>query len=130
MSATKKPSFYHTRKKIVPNEQQAAELLGVDVADILRMDKEGAPIMAERLLCLWDRKYISEPGWDGWVFSRGALIHKNKRWRPENLLQQRKDIEKIEQLESELHKLYSVSGLIKISMSLIKRRKTRSWILR
>lgn len=112
--ALKKPSFYHTRNKIVPNKQQAAEILGVDIAEIERMDKEGAPVMAERLLLLWDRKYINAPGWDGWVFSRGALIHKNKRWRPENLLQTRKDVERIEQLESEIYKLHSPAGLIKI----------------
>lgn len=50
------------------------------------MDLEGSPVMAERLLLLWDRKYIYGPGWDGWCFSRGVLIHKNKRWRPEQLM--------------------------------------------
>ncbi|MEE7624674.1 hypothetical protein V3O24_00755 [Methylobacter sp. Wu8] len=114
MAAKKKPSFYHTRNKICPNNQQAAELLGVDISETERMDKEGAPVMAERLLLLWDRKYINSPGWDGWVFSRGVLIHKNKRWRPESLLQIRKDAERIEQLENEIYKLHSPAGLIKI----------------
>jgi hypothetical protein len=123
MAAKKKTNFYHTRKKICPNNQQAADLLGVDVAEIERMDNEGAPIMAERLLMLWDRKYIGVPGWDGWLFSRGALIHKNKRWRPENLLTIRNNDERIHQLECELHRLHSLSGLLKITKKLLSKNK-------
>lgn len=123
--ALKKPSFYHTRNKITPNIQQAAEILGVDIQDIERMDKEGGPVMAERLLLLWDKKYINAPGWDGWVFSRGALMHKNKRWRPENLLNVRREAERIEQLEAEIHRLYSIYGLIKITKKLIFRNRKK-----
>ncbi len=119
MAAPKKPSFYHTRKNIC-NVKVAADILGVDVAEVERMDKEGAPVMAERLLLLWDRKYIHAPGWEGFVFSRGALIHKNKRWRPENLFQLRKDAERIHQLECEVYKLYSLTGIIKIIKKLLK----------
>lgn len=125
MAAAKKTSFYHTRNKIAPNKQQAAELLGVDIPEIERMDKEGAPVMAERLLLLWDKKYINAPGWDGWVFSRGALMHKNKRWRPENLLNVRREAERIGQLEAELHKLYSISGLVKITKKSIFRNRRK-----
>ncbi len=117
--ALKKSSFYHTRNKICPNKKQAAELLGVDIAEIERMDKEGSPVMAERYLLLWDRKYIGSPGWDGFVFSRGALIFKKKRWRPENLLQLRCDADKVDQLEAEIYRLHSFSGLVKISRILI-----------
>lgn len=81
--------------------------------------------MAERLLLLWDKKYINAPGWDGWVFSRGALIHKNKRWRPENLLNVRREAERIGQLEAELHRLYSISGLVKIAKKLIFRNRQK-----
>lgn len=88
------------RKKIC-NHQIAAEILGVDVAEVERMDQEGAPIYAERLLLMWDRSQIRAPGWDGWKFIRGALVHKNKRWQPENLLQLRNDAERLEQLEAE-----------------------------
>ena len=127
MAAKKKPSFYHTRKNIC-NVKVAAELLGVSESEIEQMDKEGAPVMAERLLLLWDKKHINAPGWEGFVFSRGALIHKNKRWRPENLLQLRKDAERVEQLENEIYKLYSLSGLLKISKKII-RKKTEKLIL-
>ncbi|TAN65961.1 MAG: hypothetical protein EPN17_15025 [Methylobacter sp.] len=122
MAAKKKTDFYHTRNKICPNKKQAAELLGVDETEIERMDKEGAPVMAERLLRFWDRTYIACPGWDGWLFSRGALIHKNKRWRPETLLQMRKDMEKVDQLETELKQLYSVSGLVRITKKLLSKK--------
>ncbi|MCK9396719.1 MAG: hypothetical protein M0Q44_14150 [Methylobacter sp.] len=117
--ALKKTSFYHTRNKVAPNKQQAAELLGVEISEIERMDKEGAPIMAKRLLLLWDKKHINAPGWDDWVFSRGALIHKNKCWRPENLMQLRQQDERIYQLESELYQLKSFKGMIKIAIHLI-----------
>ena len=117
----KKTSFYHTRNRIFPNEQQAADLLGVDVSEIKRMDKEGAPIMAERLFLLWDKKYINSPGWNGWIFSLGALVHKKIRWKPENLLNAQRNAERITKLEAEIHQLYSLTGLIKITRKLIKR---------
>jgi hypothetical protein len=123
MAARRKTSFYHTRNKIAPNKQQAAELLGVTIEDIEQMDANGAPIMAERLLLLWDRKHIAAPGWDGFMFSRGALIHKNKRWRPENLLQIRKDAERIEQLESEISRLYSIKGLLTIAKAIYSKHR-------
>ncbi len=87
------------------------------------MDKEGAPIMAERLLRLWDRKYIACPGWDGWLFSRGALVHKNKRWRPENLIDLRKNDEIISRLEIEINSLYTMRGLMKITKYIISSMK-------
>ncbi|WP_333877528.1 hypothetical protein [Methylobacter sp.] len=120
--AVKKPSFYHTRNKICPNNKQAAELLGVEVAQIEKMDKEGAPLMAERLLLFWDQKHINHPGWDGFIFSRGVLIHKKKRWRPEQLIQMRKDAERVYQLECEIHRLKSWSGLMKLTKKLILKR--------
>ncbi len=117
MAAKKKPSFYHTRKNIC-NVKIAADILGVDEAEVERMDKEGAPAMAERLLLLWDRKYIHAPGWEGFVFSRGALIHKNKRCGDQKTYF---SIEKMLSapvyLESEIYKLYSyLSDLILISI--------------
>lgn len=120
MAALRKTSFYHTRNKLIPNTEAAAKLLGVDTDEILRMDKEGAPIMAERLLLIWDNKHINADGWQGWYFSRGALIHKKMRWRPENLLAARREAERIGQLEAEIHKLYSWKGLIKIAGYLFK----------
>jgi hypothetical protein len=130
MAAKKKPSFYHTRNKIIPNKEQAAELLGVTVKEIEEMDTKGAPVMAERLLLLWDRKHIAAPGWDGFVFSRGALIHKNKRWRPENLLQLRKDMERIEQLENELFRIKTWAGLVKIAKKLILKAIDKNYLFK
>lgn len=104
----------------MPNNQKAAELLGVDVSEIERMDKEGAPLAMERLILMWDNKHINADGWDGWYFSRGALVHKKSRWRPENLLNARREAERIGRLEAELHKLYSWKGLIKIAGHLFK----------
>lgn len=97
MAARKKTSFYHTRNKIAPNKEQAAELLGVTVTEIDRMDTNGAPIMAERLLLLWDSKRIAIPGWDGWLFSRGTLRYKGQQWRPDNILAARLAINAIKQ---------------------------------
>lgn len=119
MAAKKKTSFYHTRNKICPNLKQAAELFGVDEAEVLRMDAEGAPAYAERLLQLWDYKYISAPVWSGWVFSRGVLIHKGKRWRPEHLLKQDYDASRITALENEIYRMYSLAGLLKILKKLL-----------
>jgi hypothetical protein len=125
MVAKKKTSFYHTRNKIMPNNKQAAELLGVDIEEIKRMDKEGAPIMAERLLLLWDKKNINAEGWEGWCFSRGALMHKKSRWQPENLINARREAERVSALEAEIYKLYSVRGLMKITKKLLLQK--RSW---
>lgn len=119
MAAKKKPSFYHVRKKIC-NHQIAAEILGVDVAEVERMDQEGAPVYAERLLLMWDRSQIRAPGWEDWRFIRGALVYKNKRWRPENLLHHWNNTERLEQLESEICKLQTTKGLIRTAKKLIK----------
>lgn len=97
----RKNCLYHTRNKICPNVKQAAELLGVEEAEILRMDLEGAPVYAERLLLMllmWDSSQIRAPGWEDWKFIRSDLVHKNKRWRPESLLHHWNNTERLEQL--------------------------------
>lgn len=118
MATKKKSSFYHTRIRIAPNKDVAAEVLGCSVADIEMFDLEGAPI-AERLLRLWDRKYVGVPGWDGWLFSRGVLRFKNQQWRPEDLLLLRSNEERVFKLENDLICLYSIYGLLKIFKFLI-----------
>lgn len=123
--AAKKTSFYHTRNKIVPNKELAAEILGIDVSEVEKMDKEGAPVMAERLLRLWDKKIIYVSGWDGWCFSRGVLKYKSQQWRPDNLLKIRDDNEKLFKLESDLKALYSFNGLKKIGLYLFKRKVSK-----
>ncbi|EIC29830.1 MULTISPECIES: hypothetical protein [Methylomicrobium] len=69
-----KSTFYHLRWHTVGlNEERAAELLGVSVEEIQQWDRDGAPLMAERLLQLWDHKHVGHDSWDGWTFSRGVL---------------------------------------------------------
>ncbi len=67
----------------------------------------------------------NSPGWDGWCFSRGSLTYKRMIWKPKNLLNARREAERIGQLEAEIHKLYSLAGLIKITKKLfLKKGKT------
>jgi len=96
------------------NETVAAEVIGVTVEQILLWDIEGAPIYVERLLLLWDRKNVGIPGWDGWLFSRGCLIYKRQRWRPELLLSQRDKDELIYSLQNEVHRLKTLPGMITV----------------
>jgi hypothetical protein len=107
----KRSNFYHVRRKVGLNVDRAAEVLGCTVEDIQDFDEKGAPPMAERLLLLWDRKYVGVEGWDGWLFSRGVLMHKNKRWRPEMILESRKHQEEASRLKDELSRLRTWRGL-------------------
>jgi hypothetical protein len=78
----KRSNFYHIRRKVGLNVERAAEVLGCTTDEVEQFDAKGAPVMAERLLLLWDRKNVGVEGWDGWLFSRGVLVHKKHRWRP------------------------------------------------
>ena len=118
----KKSNFYHTRNKIIPNVKAAAELLGVTEEDIIQMDKDGAPVIFENYLNLWDSKHIKAEGWDGWTFSRSALLHKKQRWVPSRLLQYKQDIEKIERLETKIYKMQNLKGFVNIGKNLIFRK--------
>ena len=75
----------------------ASEILGVSVEDVQRWDNEGAPVMAERLLILWDSKHVGIDGWEGFLFSRGVLRWKNIRWTPSMLRSIHDQRETIEQ---------------------------------
>jgi len=110
----KKSNFYQVRwHRVGINETVAAEVIGVTVEQILKWDNEDAPIYVERLLLLWNRKNVGIPGWDGWLFSRGCLIYKRQRWRPELLLSQREKDELIYSLQNEIHRLKSWKGVFK-----------------
>jgi hypothetical protein len=126
-----KSSFYHVRHKVGLNEDRAAEVLGCTVEEIEQFDVKGAPAMAERLLLLWDRKYIGVEGWDGWLFSRGVLMHKNKRWRPEMILESRKHQEEAYRLKNDLERLRTWSGLFTVFVEKLvdgkRRRRGHSW---
>lgn len=76
----KKSSFYHTRIRAeLLNVDKTAELLGVKAEQVLEWDYKGAPVMAERLLSLYNRKYIDLPEWEGFCFSRGKLRYKDRQ---------------------------------------------------
>lgn len=107
----KKSSFYHLRKRLGLNPERTAAVLGVDAGEVLRMDKEGAPAMAERLLSLWDSKDVGVDGWQGFRFVRGALVFKGRRWRPENLIRWSDNNRALFELEQQLQRLSTWRGL-------------------
>lgn len=109
--ARKKSSFYHVRNNAGINEQKAANILGVTLEDIKQFDIAGAPIMAERLLRLWDSKHIGVEGWDGFLFSRGVLRYKNRRWTPTTILLWRDQADEVESLKNDLRRLSTLKGL-------------------
>lgn len=117
MSRGRKPksSFYHTRLNVVGlNEERTAEILGVTIEDVKRYDLEGAPVMAERLLRLWDRKHVGVEGWDGWLFSRGVLINRGRRWTPKRILRRHECDDELSKLRNELERLNTWPGLCTI----------------
>lgn len=81
---SKRQKFTEFRKirwlKLGLNEERAAELLGVTIAQVKAWDYEEPPIMASRLLQVYDRKSVGMEGWDGWYFSinRGLIWNKKK----------------------------------------------------
>jgi hypothetical protein len=117
MSRGRKPKsrFYHLRMYTVGlNAERTAELIGVPVDVIHQWDQEGAPEMAEKLLMLWDRKHVGHEGWNGFLFSRGVLRFKNRRWTPKMILQCQECDEEIKALRNELEKLKTWRGLCTI----------------
>lgn len=83
-----KSSFYYTRwYKVGLNPDQAAEVLGVDVATVAQWDRDGNNL-AERYLLLWDRKHLYGE-WSGFTFSRGRLMYKRRLWTPDSLKRSR-----------------------------------------
>lgn len=109
--ARKKSSFYHTRwNRCGLNEARAAEVIGCTVDDVKRFDAEGAPI-PERLLLLWDSKNVGHDGWDGFLFSRGVLRYKNRRWTPGMLKAWHDQREELEATKNTLASMQSWRGL-------------------
>jgi hypothetical protein len=121
----KRSNFYHIRRKVGLNEERAAEVLGISMAKVQEYDNKGAPAMAERLLLLWDRKYVGIEGWDGWLFSRGVLVHRGRRWRPEMILEHRKQAEEVFRLRDELSELRTWRGLCTVFVDKLKRRSKK-----
>lgn len=118
----KKSSFYHTRLNVVGlNEERTAEILGVSIEDVKRYDLEGAPVMAERLLRLWDHKHVGVEGWDGWLFSRGVLVNRGRRWTPKRILRCHDCDEEISKLRNELERLKTWRGLFTVFVDKLRR---------
>lgn len=91
-----KSSFYHVRwNRIGINQQRAANVLGVTIAEIEEFDRNGNRL-AERYLLLWDKKHVNIEGWNGWHFSRGTLRFHGMQWRPENIINDRHFRESLE----------------------------------
>lgn len=97
----RKSEFYKLRYRLALNAERAADLCGVSIDEIETWDNEGAPLMAMRLLHLWDRKHVGLDGWHGWMFSRGALICGRLRFRPETLKNYPLLLAKLSRLEIE-----------------------------
>ncbi|AEG00731.1 hypothetical protein [Methylomonas methanica] len=112
----RKSSFYKARwNRCGLNETRAAEIIGCTVEDVQRFDDEGAPI-AERLLLLWDSKHVNHDGWDGFLFSRGILRYKNRRWTPCMLKAIHNEREELDALRREISRLKTWRGLFTFSV--------------
>jgi len=83
-----KPSpFQKLRLRVVLSVGACADLCGVTVPTVRRWDVEGAPLIAHRLLEIYDRQDLSgHEGWRGWRFSRGKLVCGRLSFHPRNLL--------------------------------------------
>ena len=117
MARPKKSDFYKLRwHRLGLNETRTATLLGVTVEDVLNWDIEGAPAMAERLLCLWDLKEISLDGWHGARFQRGVLVYHGKRWTPDTLLRLSDESDALQLAKAQLATLNTWQGLLTVSV--------------
>jgi len=97
MAKPRNTSFYHTRfNRVKISQAKAAEILGCSIDEVQKYDDNGAPLMAERLLLLWDQKAVGVDGWQGWRFSRGTLRYGRLQWRPDNIINDRRFREALE----------------------------------
>ncbi len=76
--------------------------------------------MVMRLLLLWDSKNVGVDGWDGFMFTRGALKYKTHRWTPRMLILHHDQNAEIERLRDEIRRLKSWKGLKKTLTEKIK----------
>jgi hypothetical protein len=117
MARPKKSDFYKLRwHRLGLNEARTAALLGVTVEDVLNWDIEGAPAIAERLLCLWDLKEISLDGWHGARFQRGVLVYHGKRWTPDTLSRLSDESDALQLAKAQLATLNTWQGLLTVSV--------------
>jgi len=105
----KKSEFKRLREKVGLSRQGDAEkYLEISRRTLQRWDKKGAPAYAMRLLHLYDRRDCAGmgPGWEGFRFSRGRLIHTREKliFTPERLKLWPGICEKLGRLELEAEK--------------------------
>lgn len=81
--------FQRLRLRVSLSVEACAELCGVTVRTIQNWDAKGAPLIAMRLLHIYDRQDLGGHGseWRGWRFSRGKLICGRLSFHPRNLRQ-------------------------------------------
>lgn len=70
--------FYKLRLRVGLDQERAAELCGVTTRTVQNWDTRGAPLVVERFLHMYDRTSLAGrgPGWEGWAFERGLLVHR------------------------------------------------------
>ncbi len=109
--AKKKSDFYHARwNRCGLNVDRAAQVLNVTPEQIQEWDANGNEL-ATRFLMLWDSKNVGVDGWQGFLFSRGVLRFKNRRWTPASLLLWFDQSEELEALRRENLRLKTWRGL-------------------
>lgn len=89
---TKKPKFspfHRLRLRVCLSVDACADLCGVSVRSVQRWDIEGAPLIAHRLLEIYDRQDLGGhgPDWRGYRFSRGKLVCGRLQFTGRNLRQ-------------------------------------------
>jgi len=68
--------------------------------------------MAEKLIALWDNKYIGYEEWSGFIFSRGVLRHKNKRWTPSMLHEYHQREKRMNDMDREFRRIKTLHGAL------------------
>jgi hypothetical protein len=81
--------FKRLRMRIQLSQEACADLCGVTLRAVRSWETQGAPLMAFKLLHIYDRQDLSgHPGWQGFRFSQGKLIYGKKlSFTPRNLKQ-------------------------------------------
>jgi hypothetical protein len=109
--AKKKTEFYRVRwNRCGLNVDRASQVLNVTPEQVQDWDEHGNEL-ATRFLMLWDSKRVGVEGWDGFLFSRGVLRFKSRRWTPKSLLLWFDQSEELEALRGEILRLKTWRGL-------------------
>lgn len=121
---TKKPKlspFKKLRLRVALSVEDCADLAGVSVRTVQRWDIQGAPLIAHRLLEIYDRQDLSGHGsaWRGFRFSRGKLVCGKLSFTPHNLKQVPHYIDLYNRVESARIRYYKDGLLIERCMGIV-----------